>query len=51
MVATITSYRSGRFGAASAAGTWRIHMEIRSTSNNELLDICDSGLLRWHASL
>jgi hypothetical protein len=50
VAATITSTRSGRFGAHSATGTWRIHIVLRNASN-EVLDVCDSGLLRWSASL
>jgi hypothetical protein len=51
VIAHVTSARSGRFGAVSATGTWRIHIELRTSANNQLIDVCDSGLVRWHASL
>ncbi len=51
VMATITSTRNGRFGAHSAQGTWRIHILLQRIKDKEPLDVCDSGLVRWHASL
>ena len=47
-VAHITSSHEGRFGLSTAAGTWRVRVDVRN-SGNKVADSCDSGAMRWAA--
>jgi hypothetical protein len=49
--ARITSTHTGRFGLSTAAGTWRVHVDVRNTKTNARADSCDSGPLRWAVRL
>ena len=45
-VAHITSSHEGRFGLSSAAGTWRVKVDVRNAAGKPA-DSCDSGPIRW----
>jgi hypothetical protein len=46
-VAHITSTHEGRFGLSTAAGTWRVRVDVRNASTRKQADSCDSGPIRW----
>jgi hypothetical protein len=46
-VAHITSTHTGRFGISTAAGTWRVRVDVRNAKTNKRADSCDSGPVRW----
>lgn len=47
LVAHITSTHEGRFGLSTAAGTWRVKVDVRNPSTGKQADSCDSGPIRW----
>lgn len=48
--AHITSTHAGRFGLSTAAGTWRVKVDVRDRSGKRA-DSCDSGAQRWFVRL
>jgi hypothetical protein len=50
VVGHYTSKLEGRFGATSAAGTWRIQLRLVN-ADGTTRDTCDSGLIAWAAAL
>jgi hypothetical protein len=46
-VAHITSTHTGRFGLSTAAGSWRVHVDVRNAQTKKRADSCDSGPIRW----
>jgi hypothetical protein len=48
--AHITSTHTGRFGLSTAAGTWRVKVDVRDKSGKRA-DSCDSGPVRWAVRL
>ncbi|MGH8862501.1 MAG: hypothetical protein ACRDVG_14935 [Jatrophihabitantaceae bacterium] len=44
--AHITSTHEGRFGLSTAAGTWRVHVDVVDSAGHQA-DTCDSGPMRW----
>jgi hypothetical protein len=48
--AHITSTHQGRFGLSTAAGTWRIRVDVRDQKGKRV-DSCDSKPMRWFVRL
>ncbi len=44
--AHITSTHEGHFGLSTAAGTWRVHVDVRDSAGKRA-DSCDSRPMRW----